>query len=343
MAVALVTGVTGQLGFYVAEQLTNRGDTVWGMVRQSTLGRRGSSEGSLPYRPITGDLLDEYSLLSILEEVRPASIFNFGAQSFVPSSWTQPILTAQYTGLGVVRLLEAARRVVPQCRVLQAGSSELFAGADRSPQDETAAIRPLNPYGIAKAFAYHTVQSYRARYGHFATNAVFFTNESLRRSPEFLFRKVTRGVAEIAAGRSDHLSLGNLETVRDWGYAPEYAALSIALLDAGAPDDFVIATGVGHTVRDLVSQAFALAGLEWEKYVRVDTTLVRSSEHVPILGDSSKLRRTIGRAPEVQAETILRIILAHDLRELGCQVSFQSPELNLVSERTSSSGSLPTV
>src|SRR3954452_12768193 len=202
MATALVTGVTGQLGYYVAERLNGRGENVWGLVRQSTLGRRGREEAALPYRPITGDLLDEYSLLSILEQVRPDRIFNFGAQSVIPASWSQPILTAQYTGLGVVRLLEAIRRAAPACRLLQAGSSELFAGADRSPQDENVPIRPLNPYGIAKAFAYHSVRAYRAKYGQFATNAVFFTNESPRRSPEFVFRKVTRGVADIVAGRA---------------------------------------------------------------------------------------------------------------------------------------------
>src|SRR3954447_20877644 len=278
MATALVTGVTGQLGFYVAEQLAARGDTVWGLVRQSTLGRQGANQGALPYRPITGDLLDEYSLLSILEQVRPDRIFNFGAQSFIPASWTQPILTAQYTGLGVVRLLEAVRRAVPECRILQAGSSELFAEADRSPQDEEVPIRPLNPYGVAKAFARHTVRAYRARYGMFATNAIFYTNESPRRSPEFLFRKVTRGVAEIVAGRARDLSLGNLESIRDWGYAPEYAELAIALLDLDRSDDFVIGTGVGHSVKDLVSEAFRLVDLDWEKYVRVDTTLVRRSE-----------------------------------------------------------------
>src|SRR4051794_9317714 len=194
MATALVTGVTGQLGFYVAEQLAARGDTVWGLVRQSTLGRQGANQSALPYRPITGDLLDEYSLLSILEEIRPDRIFNFGAQSFIPASWTQPILTAQYTGLGVVRLLEAARRAVPKCRILQAGSSELYAGAERSPQDEEVPIRPANPYGIAKALAYHTAWAYRKHYNQFATNVIFFTNESLRRTSEFVFRKVTRAV-----------------------------------------------------------------------------------------------------------------------------------------------------
>jgi len=325
MGTALVTGVTGQLGYFVAEQLAKRGDTVWGLVRQSTIGR-GAHNRELPYRPVTGDLLDEYSLLSILEEVRPDRIFNFGAQSFIPASWTQPILTAQYTGLGVVRLLEAVRRATPGCRVLQAGSSELFAGADSSPQDESAPIRPLNPYGIAKAFAYHTVRAYRTQYKQFASNAVFFTNESRRRSPEFVFRKVTRGVAEIVAGKAEHLSLGNLETVRDWGYAPEYAALSIALLDCETPDDFVISTGEGHTVHELVTKAFGLVGLDWEKYVRVDNSLVRRSEHVPIVGNSNKLKRVLGRGARVRFESVLEILLAHDLRLLGCEVPFASPE-----------------
>jgi GDPmannose 4,6-dehydratase len=325
MGTALVTGVTGQLGYFVAEQLAKRGDSVWGLVRQSTIGR-GANDRELPYQPVTGDLLDEYSLLSILEEVRPDRIFNFGAQSFIPTSWTQPILTAQYTGLGVVRLLEAVRRAAPDCRILQAGSSELFAGAETSPQDEGAPIRPLNPYGIAKAFAYHTVRAYRAQYQQFASNAVFFTNESRRRSPEFVFRKVTRGVAEIVAGKTDRISLGNLETVRDWGYAPEYAALSIALLDCQTPDDFVIATGEGHTVRELVTKAFGLVSLDWEKYVRVDTTLVRRSERVPIVGNSAKLKRAVGREPRVRFESVLKILLAHDLRQLGCEVPFASPD-----------------
>jgi GDPmannose 4,6-dehydratase len=323
MATALVTGVTGQLGYFVAEQLASRGDVVWGMVRQSTLGRGSTSD--LPYKMITGDLLDEYSLLSILERVRPDRIFNFGAQSFVPSSWTQPILTAQYTALGVVRLLEAARRAVPSCRILQAGSSELFAGAQRSPQNEETPICPQNPYGTAKAFAYHTVAAYRAQYEQFLTNAVFFTNESLRRSPEFVFRKVTQGVAQIVAGKANHLALGSLDTVRDWGYSPEYAAISIALLDLPTPDDFVIATGTGHTVRDLVSTAFGLVNLDWQKYVRVDDALVRKSESVPIVGDSSKVKRTLGAAPKVSFQAILKILLAHDLKQAGCSVPFAVP------------------
>jgi len=323
---ALVTGVTGQLGYFVAAELSRRGDAVWGVVRQSTLGRV-SGDAQLPYRPITGDLLDEYSLLSMLEEVRPDRIFNFGAQSFIPSSWTQPILTAQYTGLGVVRLLEAMRRAVPNCRFLQAGSSELFAEAERSPQDENVPIRPLNPYGIAKAFAYHTVRGYRSHYGLFATNAIFFTNESQRRSPEFVFRKVTRGVAEIVAGKRDRISLGNLETFRDWGYSPEYAALSVALLDLDAPDDFVVATGEVHTVQELVSECFRLVGLDWRKHVHLDTTLVRRSEQVRIVGDSSKLMSKLGVTPQVKFDALLRTILAHDLRSLNCPVPFTVPDL----------------
>jgi GDPmannose 4,6-dehydratase len=325
MGTALVTGVTGQLGFYVAEQLAARGDTVWGVVRQSTVGRV-AGDSTLPYRAIAGDLLDEYSLLSILEEVRPERVFNFGAQSVIPASWTQPILTAQYTGLGVVRLLEAIRRAAPQCRVLQAGSSELFAQADRSPQDEEFPIRPLNPYGIAKAFAYHTVRAYRSHYGQFGTNAIFFTNESLRRTADFVFRKVTRGVAEIVARKREKISLGNLDTIRDWGYAPEYAALSVAMLDLDQPDDFVVATGEGHTVRDLVSDALGLVGLDWQKYVFVDESLVRRSEQVPSVGNSAKLARAVGTAPHVKFNEVLRLLLAHDLRSLGCAVPFDAPD-----------------
>lgn len=325
MGTALVTGVTGQLGYYVAEHLSRRGDTVWGVVRQSTVGR-SAGPIDLPYRPITGDLLDEYSLLSILEETQPDRIFNFGAQSVIPSSWSQPILTAQYTGLGVVRLLEAIRRITPQCRLLQAGSSELFAEADRSPQDESAPIRPLNPYGIAKAFAYHAIRAYRRQYKMFATNVIFFTNESVRRTPEFVFRKITRGVAEIVAGKRQEIRLGNLDTVRDWGYAPEYAALSLALLELDAADDFVIATGEGHTVRDLVSGAFALVGLDWTRYVRIDDELVRPSEPLPIIGNSAKLKRALGSGAQVKFDTVLRILLAHDLASLGQEVPFERAE-----------------
>jgi GDPmannose 4,6-dehydratase len=328
MGTALVTGVTGQLGYFVAEELARRGDVVWGLVRQSTLGRN-TTDPQLPYRPITGDLLDEYSLLSILEEVRPDRIFNFGAQSFIPSSWTQPILTAQYTGLGVVRLLEAVRRAAPKCRVLQAGSSELFAESDRSPQDEEVPIRPLNPYGIAKAFAYHTIRGYRIQYGLFASNAVFFTNESLRRSPEFVFRKVTRAVAEIVAGKRDSISLGNLETIRDWGYAPEYALFSVALLDLEKPGDYIVATGEGHSVRELVSESFGLVGLDWQKYVRVDSTLVRRSEQIPIIGNIARLKGALGAVPRIKFDAILRILLAHDLRQLDCEVPFSVPDAPL--------------
>jgi GDPmannose 4,6-dehydratase len=328
MGTALVTGVTGQLGYFLAEQLTSRGDTVFGLVRQSTVGRIHNG-GPLPYRPVTGDLLDEYSLLSILKEVRPDRIFNFGAQSFIPSSWTQPILTAQYTGLGLVRLLEAARLAVPECRILQAGSSELFAGTDQTPQDEDVPIRPTNPYGIAKAFAFHTARAYRQHYQQFATNVIFFTNESLRRSSDFVFRKITRAVAEIVAGRRESIALGNLDTVRDWGYAPEYAALSVDLLDLDSPDDFVIATGQGHSVRDLVACAFGLVGLHWEKYVQLDQALVRPSERVPIVGNSAKLKRVLGKAPTVRFDAIVRILLAHDLGSFGCEVPFDAPDPRL--------------
>jgi GDPmannose 4,6-dehydratase len=312
----LVTGVTGQIGYYVAEEMSRRGARVFGLVRQTTSDRSNTGAQG-PYTPVSGDLLDEFSLMSILERLQPARIFNFAAQSFIPSSWTQPILTAQYTGLGVVRLLEAMRRVVPACRFLQAGSSEIFSGCDKTPQDETTPALPRNPYGIAKAFAAHTVAAYREHYGAFACNAYFYTNESPRRSPEFLLRKVTRAVAEIVAGKRRELVLGNLETVRDWGWAPEYAELAIAILEAERPDDFIVATGEGHSVRELVQLAFGLVALDWQKYVRVDESLVRPSEPAPLIGDSSKLRRVVGRGPDVKLDAVVRRLLAHDLQSLG--------------------------
>jgi GDPmannose 4,6-dehydratase len=319
----LVTGVTGQIGYYVADLLHRRGQHVFGLVRQTTK-QRGAEQ--LPYTPVTGDLLDEFSLHTILEDVRPDRILNFGAQSFIPGSWTQPILTAQYTGLGVVRLLEAVRRVVPKCRVLQAGSSELFAATGVTPQDESTPVRPANPYGIAKAFAYQSIQAYRAHYGLHTVNAIFYTNESPRRSPEFLFRKVTRSVAEIVAGRRDTLVLGNLDTVRDWGYAPEFAAIASALVELDQPDDFIVATGEGHRVGELVETAFSLVGLDWRQHVRTDPSLVRKSEPAPLIGRIDKLR-SIGLDVKIKFAELVRILLAYDLQQERVPVPFDVPTL----------------
>jgi GDPmannose 4,6-dehydratase len=322
METVLITGVTGQIGYYVAEALSRRGARVIGLVRQTTTAR---NRADLPYEPISGDLLDEFSLMSTLERVRPSRIFNFAAQSFIPSSWAQPILTAQYTALGVVRLLEAMRRVVPECRFLQAGSSEIFAGCGVSPQDESTPMRPRNPYGIAKTFAAQTVSAYREQYGLHASNAFFYTNESPRRSPEFLLRKVTHRAAAIAAGREKELLLGNLETVRDWGWAPEYAELAISLLEIDRADDYVVATGEGHSVRELVHRVFGLLSLDWEKHVRVDDTLVRTSEPAPLIGNPAKLRRVLGRAPELKLDAVVRLLLRHDLAEVGMDAPFDAP------------------
>jgi GDPmannose 4,6-dehydratase len=319
METVLITGVTGQIGYYVAEAMRRRGANVMGLVRQTTTARDRSN---LPYEPISGDLLDEYSLLSTLERVRPSRIFNFAAQSFIPSSWSQPILTAQYTALGVVRLLEAVRRVVPECRFLQAGSSEIFAGCGISPQDESTPMRPRNPYGIAKAFAAQTVSAYREQYGLHASNAFFYTNESPRRSPEFLLRKVTHTAARIAAGRASELRVGNLDTVRDWGWAPEYAELAISILELDKGDDYVVATGEGHTVRELVHRVFGLLSLDWEKQVRVDEKLVRSSEPAPLIGNPAKLKAALGRAPEMKLDAVVRLLLKHDLAEVGMDAPF---------------------
>jgi GDPmannose 4,6-dehydratase len=222
--------------------------------------------------------------------------------------------------------------VVPDCRLLQAGSSELFAGSNQSPQDETTPVRPTNPYGIAKAFAYQSVLAYRQHYGLFASNAIFYTNESPRRSPEFLFRKVTRAVAEIAAGKRERLVLGNLATTRDWGFTPEFARIAVALLELEQPEDLVIATGEAHAVGELVEEAFRLIGLDWQRYVEVDPKLVRPSEPAPLVGRIAKLRG-LGLQVGVRFADLVRIMLAHDLALEGLPVRFEVPDWVSVRER----------
>ncbi len=312
----LVTGVTGQIGYYVAERLSAAGDEVYGLERQSTLGRAGPT-GALPYQPVAGDLLDEYSLLTVIDKIQPEEVYNFAAQSFIPESWVQPILTAQYTGLGVQRLLEALRRVAPRCRFLQAGSSELFAGGAVSPQSEETPIVPRNPYGVAKAFAFHTVRIYREQYGLHAVNAIFYTNESPRRSPAFLARKVSQAVAEIRAGKRTHLALGNLESRRDWGYTFDYADAAVRILRHEQPEDFVIATGESRSVEELVQTAFQLAGLDFATHVQLDPALVRPAESLLLVGDARKAARLLGWRPSVSFTGLMEILLANDFRRLG--------------------------
>jgi len=309
MARVLVTGVTGQLGFFVADLLAKRGDQVWGLVRQSTLGRRNVGDDNLPYRPITGDLLDEYSLLSILEEVQPDRIFNFGAQSFVPASWTQPILTAQYTGLGVVRLLEAIRHVTPHCRLLQAGSSELFAEADRSPQDESTPIRPINPYGIAKAASISLVTNYRESYGLFACSGILFNHESPLRPARFVTRKITSAAWRIGQGSRERLALGNLGVYRDWGWVPDYVEAMWAILQCDTADDFVIASGVSHSLEEFVAAAFAEVGLDWRDHVDLDGSLKRPNDIAYSAGDPAKARRVLGWSARTSFAEIVSLMV----------------------------------
>jgi GDPmannose 4,6-dehydratase len=314
----IVTGVTGQIGFYLAERLANAGDQVFGVERQTTLGR---SEGPLPYQPVAGDLLDDYSLLSLIDRLQPEEIYNFAAQSFLPESWNQPILTAQHTGLGVVRLLEAVRRAAPKCRVLQAGSSELYAHSGQSPQNEETPIVPRNPYGVAKAFAFHTMRIYREQYGLFACNASFYTNESPRRSTAFLARKVSHAVAEIHAGRREYVELGDLAAKRDWGWAPDYAEAAVRILRHEEPDDFVVATGEAHSVEELCAEAFAQVGRDWRAHVRVATPLVRPKEGLVLVGDARKAERLLGWRASVRFAEVVRRLVAYDLERSGMQPS----------------------
>jgi GDPmannose 4,6-dehydratase len=256
----------------------------------------------------------------LIERVQPEELYNFAAQSFIPASWNQPILTAQYTGIGVIRLLEALRRVAPTCRFLQAGSSELFAGGSVSPQDEGSPVVPRNPYGVAKAFAFHSVRMYRQQYGLHASNAIFYTNESPRRSITFLFRKVTHGVASILAGSKEPLLLGNLDAWRDWGYTPDFADAAVRIVRHDHADDFMIATGEAHTVRDLVEHAFELAGLDWHKHVIVDPRFVRPPEPMLLVGNPQKAAAQLGWRPTVGFHQIIRTLLEHDLAEHGLRL-----------------------
>jgi GDPmannose 4,6-dehydratase len=310
----LVTGVTGQIGYYLAERLSAAGDRVFGVERQTTLGRNAAP---LPYQPVAGDLLDDYSLLSLIDRLQPEEIYNFAAQSFIPESWNQPILTAQYTGMGVVRLLEAVRRAAPGCRVLQAGSSELYANAGCSPQNEETPVVPRNPYGVAKAFAFHTMRVYREQYGIFACNAIFYTNESPRRSTAFLARKVSHAVAEIHAGRREYLELGSLAAVRDWGWAPDYAEAAVRILRHETPEDFVVATGEAHSVEELVAEAFSQVGRDWHVHVRVAAPLVRPVETQVLVGDARKAERLLGWRASVRFSEMVRRLVAYDLERAG--------------------------
>jgi GDPmannose 4,6-dehydratase len=316
---ALITGITGQDGSYLAELLLERGYEVHGMVRRASTEKFERLE-HLRDRIVfhQGDLLDQRSLVDSLKASRPDEIYNLAAMSFVAVSWVQPTLTAEFTGVGVTRMLEAMREVAPEARFYQASSSEMFGKVREVPQTESTPFYPRSPYGVAKAYGHHITVNYRESYGLHATSGILFNHESPRRGLEFVTRKITWHAAAIKHGLRDGLTLGNLDAQRDWGYAKDYVEAMWLMTQQDEADDFVIATGRSHSVRDCVEIAFDQAGLaDWERYVRLDEGLVRPAEVDHLIGDSGKAERLLGWRPRTSFEELIRLMVDADLALLG--------------------------
>ena len=314
---ALITGVTGQDGSYLAELLLDKGYEVVGVVRRTS---HDSYEriGHLLDRlhVVAADLLDQHSLTSVIRDAKPAEVYNLAAQSFVPTSWTQPVLTGEFTALGVTRILEAVRLAHPEARFYQASSSEMFGRVQESPQKETTPFYPRSPYGVAKVYGHWITVNYRESYSLFAVSGILFNHESPRRGLEFVTRKVTHAVARIVRGQAKELRLGNLDAKRDWGYAGDYVDAMWRMLQQPAPEDFVIGTGTAHSVRELCQVAFAHAGLDWQKFVTVDPALVRPAEVEHLLADPAKARRVLGWQPAVSFEQLVKKMVDADLERV---------------------------
>ena len=315
---ALITGITGQDGSYLAEFLLSKGYDVSGMVRRSsteTFERIGHLKDKMTF--VQADLLDQASLVKALEESRPDEVYNLAAQSFVPTSWSQPMLTGEFTALGVTRLLEAIRQVAAKVKFYQASSSEMFGKVREVPQNEMTPFHPRSPYAVAKTYAHHLTVNYRESYGLFAVSGILFNHESPRRGREFVTRKITDGVARIKLGLADELRLGNLEAQRDWGYAGDYVQAMWLMLQQDEPEDFVISTGRTHSVKDFLAIAFDHVGLKWQDYVKQDPRFMRPAEVDQLIGDSSKAAKLLGWKPTVAFEDLVTMMVDADLELLG--------------------------
>src|SRR6476646_1483160 len=303
---ALITGISGQDGSYLAELLLEKGYEVTGLVRRSSapnLWRIEHLLDRIELRP--GDLLDQLSLVKALAEVKPHEFYDLAAMSFVPASWDQPLLTGEFNSQAVTRVLEAVRQVDPSIRLYQASSSEMYGKVREVPQTELTPFYPRSPYGVSKVFAHYITVNYRESYNLFAVSGILFNHESPRRGTEFVTRKVTDGVARIKLGMADSLSLGNLSACRDWGFAGDYVRAMWLMLQQPEPDDYVIATGIAHSVQDLVEVAFGRVGLDWKKYVKMDPALIRPAEVDHLIGDSSKARQVLGWNPAVDFKRLV--------------------------------------
>lgn len=312
---ALITGITGQDGSYLAELLLQKGYAVVGMVRRSSAepyDRIAHLLDRITLQP--ADLLDQESLVHLIREARPHEIYNLASQSFVPTSWEQAVLTAEWTAVGVIRLLEAIRLVDSGIRFYQASTGEMFGKTPEMPQHERTPFCPKSPYGVAKLCGHWMTVNYRERYGLFACSGILFNHESPRRSVEFVTRKVTDGVARITYGLAAELRLGSLDARRDWGYAGDYVKAMWLMLQRESPDDYVIATGETHSVRELVQIAFARAGLDWQKYVVEDPALKRPTEADLLQGDASKAKRVLGWQPQVGFRDLIETMVDADLQ-----------------------------
>ena len=312
---ALITGVTGQDGTYLAEFLLDKGYEVHGMVRRSATESVGRVEHLRPRIQLhQGDLLDQSSLAALLCTVRPREVYNLAAQTFVPTSFDQPVLTGDITGLGVTRMLEAIRQVDKSIRFYQASSSEMFGRVQQEPQNEATPFWPRSPYGVAKVYGHWTTVNYRESYDLFACSGIMFNHESPLRGKNFVTRKVTDAVARIKLGLADRLKLGNLEAQRDWGFAGDYVEAMWMMLQQDAPDDYVIATGEKHSVRALVELAFGRVGLDWQQHVDIDPDLLRPAEVNTLRGDASKARAKLGWQPKMKFKELIETMVDADVR-----------------------------
>src|SRR5262252_3414283 len=323
---AIITGITGQDGSYLAELLLEKGYEVVGTMRRSSapnLWRIEHLLGRVTLKP--ADLLDQLSLLRLIDEVRPAEIYNLAAMSFVPASWDQPMLTGEFNAQWVTRLLDAVRQVDTSIRVYQASSSEMFGKVREVPQNEQTPFYPRSPYGVSKVFAHYITINYRESYNLFAVSGMLFNHESPRRGLEFVTRKVSDGVARIKLGLTDTLSIGNLDAQRDWGFAGDYVRAMWLMLQQDHPDDYVVATGVSHSVRELIEIAFARVGLDWQTHVKVDPALLRPAEVEHLLGDASKARAELGWKPTVDFRQLVEMMVDADLQRLAASPSARTP------------------
>jgi GDPmannose 4,6-dehydratase len=318
---ALITGITGQDGAYLSEFLLSKGYQVHGMVRRSSSTNFERIEHLRPRITLhRGDLLDQLSLITLVDKVRPDELYNLAAMSFVPASWEQPLLTGEFTALGVSRVLEAIRAVDPSIRFYQASSSEMFGKVRQEPQNENTAFWPRSPYGVSKVYGHWITVNYRESYDLFACSGILFNHESPRRGKEFVTRKITDAVARIKHGLIDQLPLGNLEAMRDWGYAGDYVRAMWLMLQQETPDDYVVASGHKHSVRQFVEIAFDHVSLDWKKFVRTDPSLMRPAEVSTLCGDAAKAKKVLGWEPKVDFESLVRMMVDADMETVDREI-----------------------